>query len=193
MSGFKRVPLVPVPAHRAAQGLASALKRNFKMGRVFAPLFDECSTGRDDWIVLAAVWLVRLGCASTPNRLDPVWRFRSMMVVRWGGISTGREDRIRTCDPHTPSVMRYQAALLPETSGRRRYKRALFGWQASNDARGKVSPPMAPPAKVVCDMQRFARCRLPRPCIAATRAHLPILRGGVARRCLRTIHVLNRF
>ena len=26
----------------------------------------------------------------------------------------GRGDRIRTCDPHTPSVMRYQAALLPD-------------------------------------------------------------------------------
>ena len=29
-------------------------------------------------------------------------------------ISTGRDDRIRTCDPHTPSVMRYQAALRPD-------------------------------------------------------------------------------
>jgi uncharacterized protein YcaQ len=27
---------------------------------------------------------------------------------------TGRGDRIRTCDPHTPSVMRYQAALRPD-------------------------------------------------------------------------------
>src|ERR1700712_2971849 len=26
----------------------------------------------------------------------------------------GRGDRIRTCDPHTPSVMRYQAALHPD-------------------------------------------------------------------------------
>jgi hypothetical protein len=26
----------------------------------------------------------------------------------------GRDDRIRTCDPHTPSVMRYQAALRPD-------------------------------------------------------------------------------
>ena len=28
----------------------------------------------------------------------------------------GRDDRIRTCDPHTPSVMRYQAALRPDRS-----------------------------------------------------------------------------
>ncbi len=28
--------------------------------------------------------------------------------------STGRDERIRTSDPHTPSVMRYQAALRPE-------------------------------------------------------------------------------
>jgi iron(III) transport system ATP-binding protein len=28
-------------------------------------------------------------------------------------LTTGRDDRIRTCDPHTPSVMRYQAALRP--------------------------------------------------------------------------------
>ena len=26
----------------------------------------------------------------------------------------GRDDRIRTYDPHTPSVMRYQAALRPD-------------------------------------------------------------------------------
>ena len=30
------------------------------------------------------------------------------------GETTGRDDRIRTCDPHTPSVMRYQAALRPD-------------------------------------------------------------------------------
>ena len=31
--------------------------------------------------------------------------------------TTGRDDWIRTSDPHTPSVMRYQAALRPVTSG----------------------------------------------------------------------------
>ena len=29
-------------------------------------------------------------------------------------ITTGRDDWIRTSDPHTPSVMRYQAALRPD-------------------------------------------------------------------------------
>ena len=41
----------------------------------------------------------------------------------------GRNGRIRTCDPHTPSVMRYQAALLPETSGERPYSWAFVVWQ----------------------------------------------------------------
>ena len=30
----------------------------------------------------------------------------------------GRDERIRTSDPHTPSVMRYQAALRPDRSAR---------------------------------------------------------------------------
>ena len=29
----------------------------------------------------------------------------------------GRDERIRTSDPHTPSVMRYQAALRPDRLG----------------------------------------------------------------------------
>src|SRR3546814_8916784 len=45
-------------------------------------------------------------------------------------MPTGRDDRIRTCDPHTPSVMRYQAALRPETSGGRPYKARVRRWQA---------------------------------------------------------------
>ena len=32
---------------------------------------------------------------------------------------TGRDDWIRTSDPHTPSMVRYQAALRPETSASR--------------------------------------------------------------------------
>ena len=43
-------------------------------------------------------------------------RARSTAVLR-KGETTGRDERIRTSDPHTPSVMRYQAALRPETSG----------------------------------------------------------------------------
>ena len=46
------------------------------------------------------------------------------------GETTGRDDRIRTCDPHTPSVMRYQAALRPETSGGRAYRAAFRALQA---------------------------------------------------------------
>ncbi len=40
----------------------------------------------------------------------------------------GRDDRIRTCDPHTPSVMRYQAALRPDRQRPRRgqWKRAYM-------------------------------------------------------------------
>ena len=31
--------------------------------------------------------------------------------------TTGRDDWIRTSDPHTPSMVRYQTALRPEASG----------------------------------------------------------------------------
>ena len=31
-------------------------------------------------------------------------------------VFIGRDERIRTSDPHTPSVMRYQAALRPDRS-----------------------------------------------------------------------------
>ena len=40
-----------------------------------------------------------------------------MMTGFKGKEKTGRDDRIRTCDPHTPSVMRYQAALRPDRVG----------------------------------------------------------------------------
>ncbi len=33
----------------------------------------------------------------------------------------GRDERIRTSDPHTPSVMRYQAALRPDRSAAYRH------------------------------------------------------------------------
>ena len=33
--------------------------------------------------------------------------------IGYNGIF-GRDERIRTSDPHTPSVMRYQAALRPD-------------------------------------------------------------------------------
>ena len=39
--------------------------------------------------------------------------FYGLLGLCWTLI--GREDRIRTCDPYVPNVMRYRAALLPET------------------------------------------------------------------------------
>ena len=50
-------------------------------------------------------------------RGNPAARIGKRQLAKRCGNSTGREDRIRTCDPHTPSVMRYQAALLPVSSG----------------------------------------------------------------------------
>jgi hypothetical protein len=49
----------------------------------------------------------------------------------------GRDDRIRTCDPHTPSVMRYQAALRPDRQGPRRgrWKRAYMAVVLEKQAR----------------------------------------------------------
>jgi hypothetical protein len=41
----------------------------------------------------------------------------------------GRDERIRTSDPHTPSVMRYQAALRPDRKGA--YRQAVEAWQAA--------------------------------------------------------------
>ena len=49
---------------------------------------------------------------------------------------SGRGDRIRTCDPHTPSVMRYQAALRPDQRGRA-FTAALGATQARSAGTGK--------------------------------------------------------
>ena len=45
-------------------------------------------------------------------------------VPRTSLFEAGRGDRIRTCDPHTPSVMRYQAALRPDRVAARRTRAA---------------------------------------------------------------------
>src|SRR6476469_7651137 len=45
----------------------------------------------------------------------------------------GRSDRIRTCDPHTPSVMRYQAALRSDPAGH------LGGKRPRSKAKGAVA------------------------------------------------------
>ena len=43
----------------------------------------------------------------------------------------GRDERIRTSDPHTPSVMRYQAALRPDRA--RAYRSPGRRWQVTSD------------------------------------------------------------
>ena len=45
------------------------------------------------------------------------------------GRKAGRGDRIRTCDPQTPSLMRYQAALRPD-QGPAHLERQARAWQA---------------------------------------------------------------
>ncbi len=42
------------------------------------------------------------------------WSFEKGRRPALSFFEAGRGDRIRTCDPHTPSVMRYQAALRPD-------------------------------------------------------------------------------
>ena len=43
----------------------------------------------------------------------------------------GREDRIRTCDPYVPNVVRYRAALLPDG--------CLTGGRVPKDSRRKTT------------------------------------------------------
>lgn len=95
--------------------------------------------------------------------------FLRVCHVQRGGkvISTGRDDRIRTCDPHTPSVMRYQAALRPVTSGAGAYRAAHRRWQGG--LRRVCSDLVMKRDGMRCEDK--AR-RLPRACIAARRAHL---------------------
>ena len=42
-------------------------------------------------------------------------------------LDSSREDRIRTCDPYVPNVVRYRAALLPE-EGTQKYGASAI-WQ----------------------------------------------------------------
>lgn len=80
----------------------------------------------------------------------------------------GRGDRIRTCDPHTPSVMRYQAALRPDRGC------ALYAaWpqdatpkrQFSDPAlpAPSLSPPAAPPCRPAPAGRRVHRVPRNRP------------------------------
>jgi hypothetical protein len=56
-------------------------------------------------------------------------------------MKIGRDERIRTSDPHTPSVMRYQAALRPDLKGL-----ADAGPEAGGYSRraGQGKPPLVP-------------------------------------------------
>ncbi len=67
----------------------------------------------------------------------------------------GRDDRIRTCDPHTPSVMRYQAALRPDRGAASRQESQ--GWQPSMQTERPVAPGTPPkPLRAVL----IAQCHL---------------------------------
>ena len=49
------------------------------------------------------------GSASTPDKMSDQGIAKQPSLENFG-----RDERIRTSDPHTPSVMRYQAALRPD-------------------------------------------------------------------------------
>ena len=46
--------------------------------------------------------------------VQPVPQIKKGKCAALPFCDAGRGDRIRTCDPHTPSVMRYRAALRPD-------------------------------------------------------------------------------
>ena len=77
----------------------------------------------------------------------------TLLIRFWG--KNGRSDRIRTCDPQTPSLMRYQAALRSDRFVLRLfaaaggdYRRGVRGLQAQVmgqlvwDAKGLSRPPI---------------------------------------------------
>ena len=57
---------------------------------------------------MKALGLLKMTSKETANRA---------FVRLVGGKSTGRDDWIRTSDPYTPSIVRYQTAPHPDTSG----------------------------------------------------------------------------
>src|SRR5688572_2171010 len=59
----------------------------------------------------------------------------------------GRDDRIRTCDPLTPSQVRYQAALHPER--RTTCARVLLSARAASAPRSVSPLPSASPRAVI--------------------------------------------
>jgi hypothetical protein len=55
-------------------------------------------------------------------------------------VSIGRDDRIRTCDPLTPSQVRYQAALHPVRAIDQLFFRRVFATGATFSSNSAVSP-----------------------------------------------------
>ena len=64
----------------------------------------QCSVGSTKPDPVLSTLLLR----QNTEKLEPAQQQPKSLKVN------GRGDRIRTCDPHTPSVMRYQAALRPD-------------------------------------------------------------------------------
>ncbi len=81
----------------------------------------------------------------------------------WGCLEFGRDERIRTSDPHTPSVMRYQAALRPDR--RAAFRRMLAKMQGLLDLSGPSTQIVFDPS--FCDslihlpLTRFSLMLLP--------------------------------
>ena len=70
---------------------------------------------------------------------------------------SGRGDRIRTCDPHTPSVMRYQAALRPDRDAR------PYAGRAGYASRDQISLRQCCPSQASIDMADGEWARSARP------------------------------
>src|SRR3546814_15969367 len=65
------------------------------------------------------------------------------------GKEDGRGDRIRTCDPQTPSLMRYQAALRPDLGGRTYSPPPSLASRNGGRVRSAVAVRFAPPSRIL--------------------------------------------
>src|SRR3546814_8050648 len=65
------------------------------------------------------------------------------------GKEDGRGDRIRTCDPQTPSLMRYQAALRPDLNGRTYSPPPSLASRKGWRVRSAVAVRFAPPSRIL--------------------------------------------
>src|SRR5574338_370517 len=78
----------------------------------------------------------------------------------------GRGDWIRTSDLHTPSVMRYQAALRPDLAGASRQRQAIRQANGGGINRLRACRPQAGPHKPCRKLSGARHCRrrgAPRP------------------------------